>query len=90
MSKSAQKSGNLKQMRPKLQNLPTDVENNHIDRLAGDVGTPEADNPKPRADDQQHNEFQAEIHKQSDDEDDWGNFDESDKARENLMTYETK
>ena len=56
--------------------------------MTGDVGTLEADNLKPKADEQQQNEFQAKIHAQSDDEDDWGDCDELDEARENLMTYE--
>ena len=62
MSNSTPKNGSSKLKRSKLQNLPTDVEDNHIDRFAGDVSTPEADNLKPRADDQQQNEFQADIY----------------------------
>ena len=88
MTNNAQKNGSLKQKRLKLQHLPTDVENNHIDRLADNLGTPEADNSKPRAKGQQQNEFQGEIREQNDNETRLADFDELNKAREDLMTYE--
>ena len=44
MSDSAQKGRTSKQKSPKIQVLPTEETNYEIDRLAGNVGTPEADN----------------------------------------------
>ena len=53
MSDSTQKGRTSKQKSPKISILPPEETNYEIDRLAGDVGTPEADNCNQKAFEQQ-------------------------------------
>ena len=53
MSDSAQKGRTSKQKSPKFQVLPEEQTNDQFDRLAGNVGTPEADKYNQKADEQQ-------------------------------------
>ena len=53
MSDSAPKGRISKQKSPKFQVLPEEQTNDQFDRLAGNVGTPEADKYNQKADEQQ-------------------------------------
>ena len=53
MSDSAQRGRTSKHKSPKIPIRPTEETNYEIDRLAGDAGTPEADNRNHRAVEQQ-------------------------------------
>ena len=63
MSESAQKGRTSKQNGPKIQVLSTEETNYEIDQLAGNVGTPEADNRNYRAVEQQQ-QYDNEVEKE--------------------------
>ena len=68
MSDSAKKGWTSKQKISKILIYPTEDTNNKIDRLAGDTGTPEADNHNHRVFEQQQihdNEVKNEYSEES-------------------------
>ena len=88
MSDSAQKGRTSNQKGPKIHVLPTEESNYEINRLAGNAGTPEADNRNQKAGEQQQihdNEVENEYSEVSVI---FSDFDELDQARKNLMTLE--
>ena len=88
MSDSAQKGRTSKQKSPKFQVLPEEQTNDQFDRLAGNVGTPEADKYNQKADEHQKIQDVDVENEDSEESGIFSDFDELDEARENLMALE--
>ena len=87
MSDSAQKR-RTNQKSLKTQSLPEEQTSDQFDRLAGDVGTPEADSYNQKADDQQQIHGQDLKYEKSEENYGFPDFEELDPAREILMILE--